>query len=98
MTPFTAVLLGGPKDGDLLALRDWTLVAAEAELDYAHLDSRHPATVDLKKSLYRRETLAFFKTPIAVMVHDSLVGNERKMLEVAARHLLSDKAKGAVVR
>ena len=86
------LFVGGPKDGDLIAIRnagDWVAVAELEPVRAYEGDPLEPIASGIKKSYYKPLRLALFGKkvrPVFVYVHESIEDDPGDEL---ARHLLS---------
>lgn len=97
----TVLLVGGPRDGELLALQDpsrhWLRVAEFDALTTWAAPEDPLREVVTQTSHYYEHRLSFFGAPLEVWLHESIEGNAEETTRLLVSHLLTDKGK-AVVR
>ena len=100
--PVTVLLLGGPKDGELIAVQNPMdgLRVIEFADDYESLyrwGSEDPvATVETRTRYYAVQRVAMFGRILVVLAIEGMSTEEQA--ERAFEHLASDKAKAVVLR
>lgn len=97
----TVLLVGGPRDGELLALQDpsrsWLRVVESDSLTSWASPEDPIREVATRTSHYYAHRLSFFGAPLEVFLHESVEGDGQETTRLLVSHLLTDKGK-AVVR
>lgn len=100
MAVVSTLLVGGPKDGDVIQVEEhvpvWVVQADSVFAEY--VDEGYDPFVSVRTTGYFPKLVSFFKVPLQVHVHESIEGDERRVEHRLAQHLLSDVGKQIVVR
>lgn len=100
MSSVNTLLVGGPHDGEVREVESVhsPIWVSEVDTQDASFSSDFDAIVPIKTRVsgYFPQTLAFFKVPLQVHVHETLEGDERRLQFRLAEHLLSEKGKQVV--